>query len=455
VAPGKSIQFVASLSRDVILHNGSNNGLLHVDKIHRAAFCFLQAIFYKNRGQWVMRIWWVIFLVMGLLLSSAGRTLAATPQTPLATETAEFQKFRTTGFDAVYNMEYDEARQQFTQMTQVAPQHPAGYFYLATNFWLELLNAQRRLRANLYDSDDFYAETAEKVDEQKDQQFRKLIAQALERAEQRLTQNKRDEQALYYQGATYGLVASYEATVKRSFLPALRNGSKAVGIHKRLLEINPNFWDAFLTVGIYNYVLGSLPLPVKMLAAIGGYRGSKERGLGELNLVTVRGNYANDDARVVLIALYSREKRYQDVVKLLDTMSSKYPKNYLFKLEKAHTLLKLGQQKESYALFDELLNNKRTARIADLIHWQYGEALREAGNYSTALPQYLNIANVTGANKDLVVLSHLRAGQIYDLLLQREQARAKYEAVLRYENVFASHDEAKRYLKDPYRIKNN
>jgi tetratricopeptide (TPR) repeat protein len=311
------------------------------------------------------------------------------------------------------------------------------------------------LRANLYDSDDFYAETTEKVDEQKDQQFRKLIAQALERAEQRLAQNKRDEQALYYQGATYGLVASYEATVKRSFLPSLRNGSKAVGIHKRLLEINPNFWDAFLTVGIYNYVLGSLPLPVKMLAAIGGYRGSKERGLGELNLVTVRGNYANDDARVVLIALYSREKRYQEVVKLLDTMANKYPQNYLFKLEKAHTLLKLGQQKESYALFEELLNNKRTARVADLIHWQYGEALREAGNYSAALPQYLSIANVSNANKDLVVLSHLRAGQVYDLLLQREQARAKYEVVLRYDNVFASHDEAKRYLKNPYQIKNN
>src|ERR1700682_2685122 len=58
---------------------------------------------------------------------------------------SEFDRLRTEGFDAVYNIDYKTARQRFLQMTKIAPDHPAGYVYLANNLWLETLFQSRRL----------------------------------------------------------------------------------------------------------------------------------------------------------------------------------------------------------------------------------------------------------------------------------------------------------------------
>jgi tetratricopeptide (TPR) repeat protein len=48
-------------------------------------------------------------------------------------------------------------------------------------------------------------------------------------------------------------------------------------------------------------------------------------------------------------------------------------------------------------------------------------------------------------------LSHLRAGEILDLLGRREEAIAQYEQVRRLPDFEDSHDAAARYLKEPYR----
>src|SRR5688572_11119127 len=50
-------------------------------------------------------------------------------------ELVEFDRLRTEGFDAVYNIDYKTARERFLQMTRIAPDHPAGYVYLANNLW--------------------------------------------------------------------------------------------------------------------------------------------------------------------------------------------------------------------------------------------------------------------------------------------------------------------------------
>src|SRR5690242_10591468 len=56
-----------------------------------------------------------------------------------SSDAAEFDRLRTEGFDAVYNIDYKTAREKFQQMTRIAPDHPAGYVYLANNLWLETL----------------------------------------------------------------------------------------------------------------------------------------------------------------------------------------------------------------------------------------------------------------------------------------------------------------------------
>lgn len=404
-----------------------------------------------------MRIF-ILLTIFLLATGIGGRAQANTNSTApriVAMETSDFRKLRLEGFEALYNMDYQGAKAKFEQMARILPEHPAGHFYLATNLWLELLNSSRRLQSNIYNDDSFYAETKEKVDEKSDKEFRRLVGLALERAESAVKRNSRDQEALYYQGAAHGLIASYEGTVTRAFFSALRNGSKSVDLHKKVVEIDPNYVDAYLTIGTYNYIVGSLPLPVKLLAAIGGFRGSRSKGLEQLQKVADQGQYANDDARVVMIALFAREKRHQDALTLLETLSAKYPRNYVFKIERAAALVKLNRAAESHKIFDQLLQDKTAAKVADLVHFQYAETLAGQGQFDAALKHYRACMMAEGAGAELSTRSHLRSGHMLDLLGRRNEAIVEYSIVLRRANVFDSHDQAKKYLEKPYTKKSD
>ncbi|MBL8149990.1 MAG: DUF3808 domain-containing protein [Blastocatellia bacterium] len=370
--------------------------------------------------------------------------------TLLTTETDEYKTLRNEGFELLYNMNYKAAIERFDKMKLLIPDHPAGYFHLAACYWLSMLNSSRRLQTGIYNNNSFYAESKERVDERSDKEFRVLIEAAIEKSEVAVKKNPSDPYALYYQGASHGLLASYEGTISRAFISALRNGSKSVDLHKKVVEIEPNLLDAYLTIGTYDYIVGSLPLFVKMLATIGGFRGSKERGLQELEMVAEKGNFARDDAKVLLIALYNRESRYQDAVKLLETLSAKYPKNYLFKLEMASCLVKLDRAEESFKIFENVLSDESMKTIADLAGFQYAEALASQHRYIDAAKRFQKVIDQEGANSDLVTRAHLQAGQMFDLSLRRLDAISHYQKVLQRDNVFDCHEQAQKYLKKPY-----
>ncbi|HEX8097423.1 MAG TPA: hypothetical protein VF507_05280, partial [Pyrinomonadaceae bacterium] len=224
--------------------------------------------------------------------------------------------------------------------------------------------------------------------------------------------------------------------------------------------------------GLYDYVVGSLPLPVKLLASITGARGSKKRGVQTLERVAHEGRFAQDDARSVLILLYKREKRFADALAVTQELGRKYPRNYLFKLEAADALVSLAAaerqsgrtaeadkaQREALNIFDSLLHSSDTretaARAQDLIHFRYGEALATAAQHEAAAKEFLAAANTQGAEQGLVTMAHLRAAQSFDLAGKRSEAITQYRVVLARPNVYDSQDEAKQGLREPYKIKN-
>ena len=84
--------------------------------------------------------------------------------------------------------------------------------------------------------------------------------------------NRNDPYAKYYLGSIYSILAAYEASTARKFWSAMRNGSKGIDAHQQVLKLKPDYYDAFLSVGLYDYVIGNLPFPVKALIAMGGVR---------------------------------------------------------------------------------------------------------------------------------------------------------------------------------------
>jgi tetratricopeptide (TPR) repeat protein len=409
--------------------------------------------------------------VVILLLIAAIMTPAQQPSSPWITdaERARFEELRRSGLDALYNIDYDKAERDFKEIVKIIPNHPGGYQLLAARVWIKTLYESRRLQGSLYSSESFYKSGDDKVDPKIITEFRNLTREAKRLAEAKLKQEPKNIEALDFLANTEGLKASFEEAVERRHFAALRDGNDAVNHHREVLKLDPKYIDAQITIGLYEYVVGSLPLGIKLLANVGGFRGSKKKGLAMLEQVAREGRWSQDDAKTVLVLLYRREKRFADVLKLTRELSAKYPRNYLLRLETADALVSLAgvkrkandpagaaeAEKEAFATFEEVLRDRNVrdlaARALDLIHFKYGEVLMNAGQHDRAAKEFLSATRVNGAEAGLITMAHLYAARCYDAAGKRDEALAQYKEVLSRPNVYDAHDEAKKGLKHAYK----
>jgi hypothetical protein len=372
---------------------------------------------------------------------------------------AEIMELRREGSEAMYNIDYTTAVAKFEEIRKRLPSHPAGDLYLATALWLKHLNKSRRLQTGLYRSgSNFYAgadkakedSEGDAVDANLDRVFRERMAQAKTKALAMVAKNRNDADAHYFLGSVYGIMAGYEASTARKFFSAMRNGSRCVDAHEKVLKLKPDYYDAYLTVGLYDYVVGSLPFGYKALATIVGIRGNKKRGISRLQTIIEKNSASADEARVMLLAIFRNEKRDIDALSLLEHLSSKYPRNYLLKLEIASTLVTLKRSEEAYAAFENLLKDPSTASALDLVNYQYAEALARDKEYKRAADRFIAVPQTQDGDENLATVSLLRAAQAYDLAGERKEAITQYKAVLARPNVYDTRRQAEKGLNKPF-----
>jgi tetratricopeptide (TPR) repeat protein len=408
----------------------------------------------------------LLFVLAAMLLNSA---LVLGQDKNKRFESTRIEQLRGSGLEALYNLDYGKAQSDFSEIVKLDPSNPTGPQLLAARLWIKTLYESRRLQSSLYSSESFYTKGDDKVDPRIVSEFRTLTREAKRLAEARLKVNPRDIEAIDALAAVAGLKASFEEAVERRHFAALRDGSEAVDRHREVLRLDPNYIDAQLTIGLYEYVLGSLPLPAKLLAGLTGARGSKRRGLAALEKVAREGRWSRDDAKSVLILLYTREKRFPEVLTLARELSAKYPRNYLFRLEAADALVAQAAlerrnkniaaaakaEQEAFASFDELLRDRSlretVSRALDLVHFKYGEVLLTAGQGERAAREFLAATKVERAEPALVTMAHLHAARAFDLMGTRDDALTHYRQGLARPDIFDAHDGAKKGIRQAFK----
>ncbi|MGH9856955.1 MAG: hypothetical protein ACRD4B_03825, partial [Acidobacteriota bacterium] len=222
------------------------------------------------------------------------------------------------GFRSLYQMDYSAAKDQFRKMIEKDTKHPAGYVYLASAVWLEHLSKLRRIQTQVYNRGNaFFRQRESAIDPIVEKLFYSTVEKGMVRAKMRLKKDENDLAGLYYLGTAHGAIAGYESTIKRTFFSSLEHGTEAVKAHKLVIARYPNFADAYVSIGMYNYVVGKLPSAVKILMMLGGVRGSKTEGLKQLENAAEHGSLARDEATAILVLLYDREKKQESALKLL------------------------------------------------------------------------------------------------------------------------------------------
>ncbi len=372
--------------------------------------------------------------------------------------TAEFLEAIGPGFAHLYALEYSEARTEFERLEQRFPEHPGPPLYLASAVWLQELFSREELDLDKFIAPGYFTEKTErKMPAAELALFRDRLERARHLCERILQKDPRHREARYFLGAVYGIEGAFAMTVERSLQGAFKFGKKAYQYQLQIVEEDPEFADAYMSVGLYEYVVGSLPWYIKWLATIIGYRGSKERGFEYLGRAAERATFVADDSRVLQMVLFVRENMHERALANARYLHQKHPANFLLELNIAQLLEKTGRVEEAVKTYLEIEEKAVSGRPnygklplaafrsqvgQRLLGWNRLEEAREILDRALADP---------AADQKQRALSLLVRGKVLDRLGRRQEAIADYQAVLALPNFKGSHREARQGVKRPLR----
>jgi tetratricopeptide (TPR) repeat protein len=223
----------------------------------------------------------------------------------------------------------------------------------------------------------------------------------------------------------------------------------------RVLQLDPDYVDAKLVVGVYEYVVGALPLPFKLLIGFAGITGSKSRGLEMLNDDANRGIVTNVEARTTVALFLRREARYKEAVQQVRVLKNEYPRDYLFCLEDANLRKDAGEGMGAVAAYREIVaNSAKPGYFAEarpeLAYFGLGDALRGQRHFGEAAQSYEQAAWTRNVGPELKIRSLLAAGECHDLNGERPQALRDYQAAIDNGPGTSRADTARKYLRNAY-----
>ncbi len=172
--------------------------------------------------------------------------------------------------------------------------------------------------------------------------FMQALKDTQTRADAALKSNPGDRSALFAMCISQGVTTDYMALVEKHQISSLSPARRSNDYAQRLLKLDPKFYDAYLTAGFSEYMLGSLPFFIRWFVHFDNVSGSKERGKESLELVARQGRYFKAFAKILLGIINLREKKPQEAQKLLVDLAHEYPGNPLFRKELAKLNMSLG-----------------------------------------------------------------------------------------------------------------
>src|SRR5437762_7700775 len=245
--------------------------------------------------------------------------------------------------EALYNLDFNTAERGYETLTREYSDNPDYWNALASSIWLRITYEQQKLNIESFSGPSLGTkESRDAVNPTDEKRLRDIVATAIAKADLLLKKNPNDVRALYAKGISNATLASFEAMAKRSFVSAGGKAKIARDLHQQVLDLDPAYDDARMAIGAYNYVVAVVPGFVRFLLWPLGIRtAGKDVGIQQIETAAAKGKSTATDARMLLVVVYNREKRYDQALRLATELHAQYPRNFLFELAEASTYGKM------------------------------------------------------------------------------------------------------------------
>jgi hypothetical protein len=264
-------------------------------------------------------------IAIALLAVTAGCALAA-PKPDLLED----------GFREMYNLDFRAAHDTFRNFERLHPQDPMGPVSDAAAYLFSEFDRLQILQTEFFVEDSNFKEhTSLTPDPHLKQAFDAALQRGQQLADRALAANPGDKNATFAKILRLGLHADYLALIEKSYLPSLGEMKDGRIMAEQLVASDPSYYDAYLAIGVENYLLSLKPAPVRWLLRISGAQTDRDVGLERLRLTAEKGRYLKPFARLLLAVAALREHRNDRARMLLAQLASEFPHNRLYTQELA------------------------------------------------------------------------------------------------------------------------
>ena len=232
------------------------------------------------------------------------------------------------GLNDIYNLRFKEAEIKFKDLQRQNPADLKGYFYESLLYFYKALPSR---------------------DEVMFERYLELSNKIIEKAENILDNNANDYDALYYKGLSHSYRSLLMLNLNKNLLKAASNGNEGYRILSTLVERKPDYYDAYMGLGLYKIAIGFVPEKFQWLLSLIGFNGNIKEGIRLLKTSLKNGKYTKVESKAFLSIFLLKEKEDEDkqALNFSRELIEEFPSSSVFKIFYSSLLLQSGLNDEA------------------------------------------------------------------------------------------------------------
>jgi len=257
-------------------------------------------------------------------------------QAAAAADSASVASGLEAGYRQMYNLDFDGAHTTFQNWEAGHPNDAVAPASDAAAYLFSEFNRLHILESELFTDDSKFAKRERPVpDPQARAAFDRELTRSDEIAGRVLASSPQDSNALFAKVMAIGLRGDYAALIEKKNMAGLSYMKTGRQLAQQLLTLDPSCYDAYLAVGVENYLLSLNSAPVRWLLRLGGAETNKQEGIAKLRLTAEKGHYLAPYARLLLAVAALRDHDRETARHILSALSQEFPQNQLYRNELA------------------------------------------------------------------------------------------------------------------------
>jgi len=236
----------------------------------------------------------------------------------------------------MYNLEFPQAHRSFAEWQGLHPEDPLAPASDAAAYLFSEFDRLHILQSEFFTHDQHFI-TDHKL--MPDPALKRKFEAALDSARRLSGRRPSDPNSMFALLLASGLHSDYLALIEKRYAGSFQEMKAARLQAERLLAANPGYCDAWVAVGVENYMLSVKPAPVRWLLRLAGGETDRAVGVQKLKLAAEKGHYLAPFARLLLAVASLRDLDVGHARGLLERLAREYPNNPLYVQELARMQL--------------------------------------------------------------------------------------------------------------------